>query len=98
MENTTNSNNEKALNYIKNIIESRNNVGLTQKEVKQTITHKSYEDLAQNVYFLLEAIEIIAMDGSGNNSGIISWLADLGKKIMPMEEMQFLDTLLLEKK
>ncbi|MGE5944972.1 MAG: hypothetical protein ACM31G_11600, partial [Flavobacteriales bacterium] len=91
-------NNENAVNYLKNILESRNNGGLSNKEVKQTITHGSYNELGSTIYFILEAIEIIAVEGNGNNQGVIAGLAELGKKLMPEDEFELLDSLLLEKK
>jgi hypothetical protein len=67
-----------------------------QQPVQQTITHTDFNDLALNIGTILEAIEFIGFNGNENHLAICGGLAQIAQKILPINEMVFLDRLLLK--
>ena len=65
--------------------------------VQQTITHKDFNDLALNLGTILQAIEFIGFTGGGRDIGVCAGLAQIAQKILPTNEMDFLDRLLIKR-
>lgn len=68
-----------------------------KEPVVKKITFSDFEDLRNSIYTIFDAIEVIGFNGAKIDLGTCAALAQLGKKLMPMEEMSFLDDLLIKK-
>lgn len=67
-----------------------------QQPVQQTITHNDFNDLVLNLDTILQAIEFIGFNGNERDLSICGGLAQIAQKILPTNEMDFLDRLLLK--
>lgn len=71
--------------------------GNWEKEpVKKEITFLDFDDLKNAIYTIFDAIEVIGFNGDKIDLGTCGALAQLGKKLLPIEEMKFLDNLLIK--
>ena len=68
-----------------------------KQPVQQTITHNDFNDLALNLGTILQAIEFIGFNGDSRDIGVCAGLAQIAQKILPVNELDFLDRLLLKK-
>lgn len=68
-----------------------------KEPVQKQITFLNFEDLKNGLFSILNAIEIIGYNGNAIDLGTCGALAELGKKLLPTEEMCFLDSLLIKK-
>jgi hypothetical protein len=93
--------NTKPTDYSKNaLIDIAKNIEFSDWEkepVQKQITFSNFEDLKNGLYSILNAIEIIGYKGDATDLGTCGALAELGKKLLPTEEMCFLDSLLIKK-
>ncbi len=65
--------------------------------VKIELDFYNYSHVINTIANIFEAIEIIGTDSSeANNLFICSTLASVGKKLLPQQEAEFLDDLLLK--
>lgn len=68
-----------------------------KEPVKKEITFVDFEDLKNSLFSILNAIEIIGYKGDAIDMGTCGALAEIGKKLLPTDEMYFLDSLLINK-
>lgn len=68
-----------------------------KEPVIKKITFSDFDDLKNAIYTILDAIEVIGFNGDKIDLGTCGALAQLGKKLLPIEEMNFLDGLLIKK-
>jgi hypothetical protein len=64
--------------------------------VSKEITFSNYTELSNAVYSIFSAIETIGFNGETGDLVTCAGLAQLGRKLMPINEMQFLDSLLIK--
>lgn len=63
------------------------------------IKHLAYEDfesLGIDLITILNAIEFIGYNGSNREAGTCAGLAKIAQKMLPMNELRFLDSLLIK--
>lgn len=103
--NTENTNtievfNKKALIDCNNLLGKLNLKREPQERIKLELDFFNYLDLSTKTTSILDAIQIIAyndrVDANSKNSAIYD-LAEIVKKMMPHSEMEFLDSLFIEK-
>jgi hypothetical protein len=68
-----------------------------KEPVIKQITFSDFNDYKNAIYTLFDAIEVIGFNGDKIDLGTCGALAQLGKKLLPNEEMDFLDNLLIKK-
>lgn len=67
-----------------------------KEPVIKKITFSDFDDLKNSIYTLFDAIETIGFNGNERDLGTCGALAQLGKKLLPTDEMYFLDSLLIK--
>lgn len=67
-----------------------------KEPVKKEITFSNFEDLKNSLFTIFNAIEIIGYKGDAIDLGTCGALAEIGKKLLPTDEMCFLDSLLIK--
>lgn len=67
-----------------------------KEPVNMQIRFNNFYSISSDLLTLLDAIEIIGFD-SDSNAGTCAGLAQIAKKIIPFNEMSFLDDLFLKK-
>lgn len=68
-----------------------------KQPVQQTITHNDFNDIALNISTILQAIEFIGFQGNEKDIAICGGLAQIAQKMLPANELDFLDRLLIKK-
>lgn len=84
---------KKALENIGNYIELS---GWEKEPVTKQMNFYNFSDLIGSVSVILEAIEIIGYDGQQTNIATCANLASVARKMLPNEEMEFLDRLIIK--
>jgi hypothetical protein len=85
--------NPKALKEISKNLE----FGNWEKEpVTKQITYQDYESIGIDLRTILNAIEIIGFNGQVQDLAICASLAKIGEKLLPVNELEFLDSLLIK--
>jgi len=64
--------------------------------IEVNVTFYNHTDVINSINSILEAIAIIGRTENGNDLYICGSLAELGQKILPYDEAQFLDELLIK--
>jgi hypothetical protein len=67
-----------------------------KEPVVKRITFSDFNDYKNAIYTIFDAIEVIGFNGDKIDLGTCGALAQLGKKLLPIEEMNFLDNLLIK--
>lgn len=65
--------------------------------VLKKIDYEDFESIGHDLTVLLDAIEFIGYNGNKSQSGLCSGLAIIARKILPLDELRFLDSLLIKK-
>jgi hypothetical protein len=86
--------NQKAIVNIGNHLEFND---WEKEPVIKKITFSDFDDLKNSIYTIFDAIETIGFSGNERDLGTCGALAQLGKKLLPTDEMDFLDSLLIKK-
>lgn len=81
---------------LKNISEHLELSDWEAEPVVKQITFSNFADLKNSLYSILDAIEIIGYNGEKKDMATCAGLAELAKKMLPTEEMDFLDSLLIK--
>lgn len=68
-----------------------------KEPVTKIITFSYFDELRNAVYTIFDAIEVIGFNGDKIDLGTCGALAQLGKKLLPTDELNFLDRLLIKK-
>ncbi|TRX39069.1 hypothetical protein [Flavobacterium restrictum] len=68
-----------------------------KQPVIKIITHQDFNDLGLNLLTILTAIEFIGFNGQSQDLGTCAGLAQIAQKLLPMNELDFLDSLLIKK-
>jgi hypothetical protein len=66
-------------------------------QVIQNKTYENFVDIVDDLATILDAIETIGYQGSNRDLAICGGLAGIAKKMIPRNEMDFLDSLLIKK-
>ncbi|QZL00106.1 hypothetical protein K5L04_10415 [Flavobacterium psychrophilum] len=85
-------------NAIINIAEYLELSNTQTNTANQTIIHKDFNDIGLNLLTILEAIEIIGFSGNSQDIETCAGLAQIAKKLLPINELDFLDSLLIKNK
>jgi len=64
--------------------------------VVKTITYLNFACIMDDLTTILTAIEVIGYQGSKEDLGTCAGLAEIAKKLLPRNEMYFLDSLLIK--
>lgn len=88
--------NQNALINIDKYIDFSNE--LTEKPVYKNINYEDFESLGTDIITLLDAIECIGHNGNSIDMGTCAGLATLVKKLLPINALDFLDSLLINPK
>jgi len=86
--------NPKALIEIEKYLEFSN---WDKEPVKQTITYQDFNDIGLDLSAILDAIITIGYNGNEKDISTCASLASIAKKILPINELDFLDSLLIRK-
>lgn len=66
--------------------------------VKGTFNNANFEEIGIDLITILSAIETIGYTGVERDIGLCAGLAGIAKKMIPTNELEFLDSLLIPKK
>lgn len=75
-------------------------IQFSQYSSTPVVKHTTFQDFAcigHTINCLLSAIEIIGFTGNKEDLAICGGLAEIAKKLLPSDELEFLDKLLVEK-
>jgi hypothetical protein len=86
--------NKKALIDISKTIEFND---WEKQPVKQIITYGDFNDIGITIKILLDAIEMIGFNGNETDLATCAGLAQIANKIIPLNELNFLDDLLVKR-
>lgn len=87
--------NPKALKAIKDTLEFSEH---DSQPVKIEISFADFEDINCSIRTILNAIEFIGYNGNAIELGTCAGLAEIAKKLLPKNELNFLDNLLIKNK
>lgn len=85
--------NKEALKDIGSYIENSN---WKEEPVIKKITFNNFSDLNCNISAILQAIEMIGFNGTEIDLSVCASLACIARKLLPNNEMEFLDNLLVK--
>ena len=68
-----------------------------REPVTKTITFQDYNDIFLHLNTILSSIETIGFFGQKEDMGLCGGLAQLAQKLLPLNELDFLDSLLIKK-
>lgn len=66
--------------------------------VQKTTTYEDFNDIGLDLSVLLDAIVCIGFNGDSKDLSTCASLARIAKKMIPINELDFLDSLLIRKK
>lgn len=69
----------------------------TKEQVVQNIYHTDFESKGSDLITMLNAIEFIGFNGSDGDLQTCAGLAQIAVKMLPNNELRFLDSLLIKK-
>ncbi|MGR3790438.1 hypothetical protein ACUXZJ_05940 [Flavobacterium sp. TN-1] len=68
-----------------------------KQPVAKIVTYESFDDIDTTLRIIFDAIEFIGFNGQERDLATCSGLAQIGKKLLPTNELGFLDSLLIKK-
>lgn len=69
----------------------------SKEPVVKHVTFQDFSCIGHTINSLLSAIEIIGFSGNKEDLAICGGLAEIAKKLLPSDELEFLDKLFVEK-
>ncbi|TRX37874.1 hypothetical protein FNW52_02955 [Flavobacterium sp. ZT3R18] len=69
----------------------------SNSQVTKRITYVDFVDIVDDLTTILTAIEVIGFQGSNQDLGTCAGLSQIARKMLPRNEMDFLDSLLIKK-
>lgn len=86
--------NQKALIEVNEKLQFTKNDSKT--EINVLLSYDSFDEKMNDLSILLDAISVISYQGDSQDSGICGGLSNMAKRLLPYEEMYFLNDLLLK--